>query len=176
LSSLAPITSAIIFVNDDLTPNVEAALQRQLFITDTMTGAEFDARVAADPNYPNIVHLQNAVILVIRSFYDFTNRSLADIVIFVKAGLASVEASKVGPPGLTLPVDRLYLNELFRGTLPSCATFIPNPNAQNNILYPIERHCETKDLRPFGSNFERPETIGEEEDEWNFGIDDFEDD
>lgn len=46
-------------------------LQIQLFIDDTMSKEEFDARIAGNPNYPTIVHLQNLRILVImHSFYD----------------------------------------------------------------------------------------------------------
>ena len=40
-------------------------LQIQLFIDDTMSKEEFDARVKTDPNYPTIVHLQNLRILVV---------------------------------------------------------------------------------------------------------------
>src|SRR5271166_785844 len=71
-------------------------LQNQLFINDTMTKAEFDARVAADPNYPIIVHLQGLRILVILpTFYDHHNRDLADVVIFLHQGLADVECNRL---------------------------------------------------------------------------------
>ena len=80
-----------------------------------MTDIEFDARVVADPNYPTIVHLQNKRILVIRNtFHDLTNRNLADVVMFVKAGLCSIEKNNYGPPGLTLAVEGLYIHELLR--------------------------------------------------------------
>jgi hypothetical protein len=78
-----------------------------------MTGEEFDNRVAIDPNYITEIHGSDARVLVIRSFMDYTNRDLADIVIFAKAGLASVEMSKVGPPGITFSIDRMYLSQLF---------------------------------------------------------------
>jgi hypothetical protein len=163
---------AIIFVNADLTPNVLAALQRQLMITDTMTGSEFDARVAADPNYPAIAHDDGLQLLVIRPLYDFTNRALADVVIFVKDGMAAVEANKYGPPGLSLPVDRLTLREISKGTLP-INLFIANPNAQNNILYelygPLERLEEsTVILTPFGTDDDDEELAEGEEGEIQF--------
>ena len=116
-----------------------------------MTGAEFDARFAADPNYPTIVHNNNLVILVFRDFSDLTNRSIADAAIFIKAGLATVEAGNFGPGCLTLPVARLTLHELLKGTVP-IATFTPNPNVQNNILFPFENQSFI--LAPFGSTNE----------------------
>jgi len=106
-------TSAVILVNADLTPNVQAAIQRQLYINDTITGTEFDLRIAADPNYVAIVHANGLRVLVIRPFTELTNRDQFDIVMFCKAGLASVETSKVGPPGQTYQIDRMYLSQLF---------------------------------------------------------------
>lgn len=74
-------------------------LQNQLFINDTMTKAEFDARVAGNPNYPTIVHLQGLRILVILpDFYDHVNRHLADVVIFLHLGLADVECNRLAWP------------------------------------------------------------------------------
>lgn len=107
---LAP--AAIIFVNNDLTDNVKSAIQRQLFITETMTGAEFDARVEADPNYVQISHSTGSRLLVVRPFTELTNRTHADIVLFIKAGLASVLANKFGPPGKTYAVEHMYLSQL----------------------------------------------------------------
>lgn len=94
---MAFLPSAIIFVNQDLSANVETTLQTQLYITDTMYGSDFDARVAENPGYPDIIHGTQSRILVIRPFndgYDGYNRWLADIVIFVKAGLAAIEKNK----------------------------------------------------------------------------------
>ena len=39
------INSAIVFVNNDLTQNVQDALVRQLYINEVMDGYEFDQRV-----------------------------------------------------------------------------------------------------------------------------------
>lgn len=111
VNSLAP--AAVIFVNNDLTDNVKSAIQRQLFINETITGAEFDARLESNPNYVDVIHASGVRVLVIRSFIELTNRTEADIVLFVKAGLASVLANKFGPPGITFPVDRFYLSQLF---------------------------------------------------------------
>lgn len=127
---------AIIFINGDITypptgpifigaqpnnPQSDASvseltnLQIQLFIDDTMTKTEFDSRVAADPNYPTIVHLQNLRILVILpTFQDGYNRQYADVVIFLHQGLADVEKNNFGPPCQNFAIQRLTLYELLR--------------------------------------------------------------
>ncbi len=105
-------TSLIIFVNDDLSDNVKEALQRQLYINSTMTGIEFDLNISENSDFLSNLKIQRSKVLVIRSFTETTNRDLADIVIFVKNGLASILKNNYGPPGTTLPVDKLYLNEL----------------------------------------------------------------
>ena len=88
----------------------------QLQITETITKADFDARVLADPNYPKVVHLNRLRILVILpDFQDITNRNLADVVMFVKQGLASVEKCKYGEPGFTLDAQRLNIFNLLFG-------------------------------------------------------------
>ncbi|HEY5268119.1 MAG TPA: hypothetical protein VII94_03215 [Candidatus Saccharimonadales bacterium] len=128
MSSLPP---AIIFCNGDITypltspptppyfvgsnptaPNSYASpseltnLETQLSITDTMTKTEFDARVAVDPNYPLIVHLQGLRILVILpDFHDKCNSDLADVVVFLHSGLADIERNRLGWPGKGRPDD-----------------------------------------------------------------------
>ncbi len=104
--------AAIIFINDDLSVFVQDTLVKQLYAKEAITGEEFDARVAADPNYTTAAKQAGFRILVIRDLSDTTNRELADIVIFVKAGLASVLENKFGPPGLTLPITTLYIYRL----------------------------------------------------------------
>ena len=99
--------SAIVFVNNDLTTNVEDMLVRQLYINEVVDGYVFDARVAADSNYLTYVKSGNLRLMVVRSFEEITNRELADVAIFVKAGLAAVEINKWGPHGITFPVVNL---------------------------------------------------------------------
>ena len=108
------IKSAIVFVNNDLTQNVQDALVIQLYINEVMDGYEFDQRVSKDPNYPTIVHNNNLKILVIRSFFETTNRDLCDVAIFVKAGLAAIEYNKLGPHRGTHRVEKITLNKLFQ--------------------------------------------------------------
>lgn len=104
----------IIFINEDLDDALKSKIKTQLYIHEIMTGTEFDTRVSVDPNYPKIIKLQNRRILVIRNFRDLSNRNLADVVIFVKAGLASIEKNNFGPPSLTLPVDTFNIYQLLR--------------------------------------------------------------
>lgn len=133
---------AIIFVNDTINSStlgllqtdtsqnqsIESTLAKQLEINESISLTEFNARVAADPNYPNVVHLLRLRLLVVLpDFRDYTNRNLADIVIFAKAGLASVEKNNFGPPGLTLPVMRLNIWNLINGIKGSNTACSPFP-------------------------------------------------
>lgn len=119
--------SAIIFVNNDLTEQVKSVLNTQLFLDQIMDGYTFDGYVNSIPNYVNQVHAQQKRILVIRDFWDHTNRELADIAIFIKMGLASIEHNKFGPPGQTYQVANLNIYQLFPPQ-PGVATYqVPLP-------------------------------------------------
>lgn len=107
--------SAIIVVNDDLTKQVRSVFTSQLALDEILTGKEFDARLAVDPTYPTNVRLMNRKILVVRNLSETFDRTVVDFVVFFKNGLVSVEHSKYGPPGFTLPLARLYLNRLAFG-------------------------------------------------------------
>lgn len=106
------LPSAIIFINTDLVDQVLATFVTQLFITQVMDAATFDSIIATDPNYPAEVHQDGYRILVLRDLWDLTNREIANMVLFAKAGLVSVETNKYGPPNITLPIDRVYLTAL----------------------------------------------------------------
>lgn len=146
---------AIIFVNNDLTPGVQGPLERQLYITESITGAEFDARVAGDPNYPQVIHENNLRVLVIRSFCfgDGYNFQLADVAIFIKAGLACIESCKFGPPGQSFGVDNLTIYELLRHYPDWHYYWRRNApgTVQNNILIPMYHHDRRSEY-PFGSH------------------------
>lgn len=96
--------SGIIFVNNDLTANVQAMLVKQLHISEVLSGDDFDTRMAADPDYTDVVRKLDLRILVVRTFEGLDDRTNADIVVFISHGLASVLESKFGPPGDTFPV------------------------------------------------------------------------
>jgi hypothetical protein len=114
---------ALILVNADLTPNVQDALVRQLMISPdgyvngentymVMDGYEFNSRLIEDPNYVQVIHGAGLRVLVVNTLRDYTNRTLYDLVIFVKAGMATVLQNNFGPPNIILPVDQLYFSEI----------------------------------------------------------------
>lgn len=105
------LPSAILFVNSDLTQNVINKLKSQLFITDIFDGNTFDGYVA-DSQFLIDCKSQNKRVMVIRPFNDYNNRHLADVAIFIKNGLASIEINKFGPPGQTYKVLELYWGKL----------------------------------------------------------------
>jgi hypothetical protein len=107
---------AIIFVNNDLTDQVKSVLKSQLFLSDIITGEEFDARISSDPNYVNVIKNSFQRVLVIRSFWDHTNRELADVAIFIKNGLAYIEKNNFGPPEQTYQVAKLNIYQLIPAT------------------------------------------------------------
>lgn len=116
-------------------PSLLSVIQTQLYIDDTMTKKEFDARVVADPNYPTIVHLLNLRILVIVPLYNMdgyadgyidgyhhhhgrhihiSNIQYADVVMFVHQGLADIEKNRFGPPGQNYDIQRMNMYAMLR--------------------------------------------------------------
>jgi len=88
--------AAIVLVNNDLTPNVQNMLVRQLHITEVIDGYTFDARVSANPNYLTQVHNFQQRLMIIRSLVmPVPNANLVDIIMFVKAGLANVVLNNI---------------------------------------------------------------------------------
>lgn len=130
---------AIFFINGDINypppatfigagPSIDefTTIITQLYIDGYMTKAEFDARVAVDPNYPTIIHLQNLRILVILpTFQDLVNRQLADVVIFLHQGLADIEKNNFGPPGQNYPVQRMNLWAMLRAACSPNVIILP---------------------------------------------------
>lgn len=109
------IPGAIIYINNNYSPSALEAVQKQLFINETITAEEFDNRVSLDPNYGDLVRNFNRRVLVIRSLDDLTNRELADLVINVKLALVYVEENKFGPPTKAIPINNFYFNKLISG-------------------------------------------------------------
>jgi len=106
------IPGAIIFMNDTVPDQVRDTLRKQLFITTLMDGATFDGYVSANPSYPTWVRNHRDRVMVMRSFRELDNRTLADVVIYVNNGMAAIEDNKFGPPGLTYRVAELYWGKL----------------------------------------------------------------
>lgn len=103
---------AIIFVNSDSSTNVQQYMSNQLYVSEIITGAEFDKRVELDPNYPLDIHLKNIRIIVVRPFNDYNNRNLCDVAIFINRGLAVIEFNKYGPPNRTYRIETLSIYQL----------------------------------------------------------------
>jgi len=105
-------SGAVVFVNNDLTSNVQSFIVKQLHITEVIDGYTFDARIASDSDYLTKLCQLDLRIMVVRSFDELENRSLASVVIFVSHGLAAILENKLGPPGLTFPVVDLTWGKL----------------------------------------------------------------
>lgn len=111
-----PATNPV-FIGNDPKSSELTTLKTQLYIDDTMTKTEFDARMIADPNYSTVVHLQGLRILVILpTFADYINRGFADVVMFLHQGLADIEYNRFGPPFQSFPIQRLTMYELLRAS------------------------------------------------------------
>lgn len=106
------VPSAIIYINVDLVDQVRDHIAKQLHITDILDGYVFDQLVATTPNYPSTIKQQNKRLMVIRPLDDLTNRNLADVVVFFKEGLVSVEKNKFGPPMPAFPALNLHWQQL----------------------------------------------------------------
>jgi len=118
---------AIIFINKEINDVTKNTLVTQLFINETITGDEFNSRVSLDPDYSTNIKLQNLRILVIQdSFLEMSNRNLADVVMFVKQGMASIEYQNFGPPSLTLPINKINIFELLRFNKSPYVPILPN--------------------------------------------------
>lgn len=109
---MALIPSAIIFINDDLVPEVQAHIERQLHISQTLDGYSFDATLVADPDFVSKVKALHRRILVIRPYTELDNRTVPDVVIFVKAAMVSVLKNNFGPPAATFAVNNLHWGQL----------------------------------------------------------------
>lgn len=99
-------------MNNDVSDAVQETIIRQLYIDIIMTGDAFDGYVAANDGYADELKSNNKRVLVIRPFSDYSNRSLSDVAIYIKEGLAAVEVTKNGPPGFTYPVVNLCLPQI----------------------------------------------------------------
>lgn len=105
--------AGIIFVNSDISDSARDTLVRQLLIDNVQDGYVFDDNVNANPNYVADVKRSNLRVLVLRTFAEFVNRAnvptwtQADVVLFVKQGLAYAEINKFGPPGISILVLKI---------------------------------------------------------------------
>ena len=91
-------------------------IQNQLYIDDTMTKEEFDARMEVDPNYALVVKLQGLRILVVlSSFYDnMLHKHWADIIGFLSHGLIDIEFNRCGEIFKSFDIQRLNIQKLLQ--------------------------------------------------------------
>jgi len=129
------VPPAIIFINNDISAKTKSYIQKQLFITESYDGYQFDTVVAENPNYVIDVHNSNRRVLVTRSFLEHTNRDLADVVVFVSHGLAAVEKNKFGPPAITVKILDLYWQQL-------CIFYAPKPYYKGTPCY-VKKSCNS---------------------------------
>ena len=60
--------------------------------------SEFIARMTVDPNYVDIIHVNNLRVMVLKDFVqNLLNNEIADLVMFIKNGLASILKYNMGP-------------------------------------------------------------------------------
>lgn len=137
------IPSAIIFINPEMSEQQQLKIKEQLLVDEVIQDTEFNARLTADPNYVNNVHGQNLRIMVVKpDFSDYTNREYADLVIFVKQGLLSIEKNKFGPPGASYPIVRFNLWSMLRSANSDQVVILPNNKPDPN------KDCDCQ--RPYG--------------------------
>jgi len=101
--------TGIIFVNSNISEQVLSVVQRQLFIDNTYSLNEFNDYTSQDGYFG----LNKRLLVLVSDFEISTNRDLADVVLYVKAGLAYILKNNFGPTGLTVQVDRMYIHKLF---------------------------------------------------------------
>jgi hypothetical protein len=102
----------ILFVNDNITDNILGTLVTQLFIDEVIWYDEWLARQTNSPGWENQVRAFQMRVLVLRKYWDRTGCESADVVLYCKNGLASVEVNKLGPLGLTFPIASIHLHNL----------------------------------------------------------------
>jgi len=112
---MSSLPAAIIFVNNDLNDLIISILKDQLYLDDLITLEEFNERIQVDPNYPFLIHSMGLRVLVIlKTFQDYSNRQLADICIFIKNGLAYMLENNNGPPRQAFSIYTLNIEDLLR--------------------------------------------------------------
>lgn len=101
------VPSAIVMVNNDLVPQVQQQLETQLFIDQTLDGYSFDQMLITNPHYNQTIKKSSLRILIIRNLEEQANRDQVDLVLFLKAGLATSLKNNFGPPILSHQITTL---------------------------------------------------------------------
>lgn len=100
----------IIFVNKELTEQVQSVIEQQLFITVTLSHQQYNT---LDPDILD-GYTRTDRVLVLIDYQDtpLLHDGYADTVLFFSNGLLSVQKNKYGPPGLTWTAATINLNQL----------------------------------------------------------------
>lgn len=106
------LPGAVILVNNDLSPSVLNRLQIQLHISETISGQTFDLRLAAEPNYVQAVRGMRQRLLVMRDFRERENRTVFDVVIYIKESMVYIEGNCFGPTGASFALSNLQWAQL----------------------------------------------------------------
>jgi hypothetical protein len=120
--------AAVIFVNDDLSSNVQNMLVRQLHITEIIDGYTFDTRVSINSNYVSQAKSAQQRVMVVRDLAGPDNRNLVDLVLFVKAGL------------ITVIQNNITGNHLGCRPLPGQTPSTPGSLKTQHHIYPDQLH------------------------------------
>lgn len=130
---MTQLPPAIIFVNQDITDAIKNVLIEQLYIDETITITDFEQRLLGDSDYVSTVHNNgNRLLVIVADFRNYSQRNLADIVIFVKQGLATVLKNNYGPPGLAIPISNINIYQLLRYNKSPFVVILPEGNRQSN--------------------------------------------
>jgi hypothetical protein len=130
---MTQLPPAIVFVNQDITEPIKNVLIEQLYIDETITITDFEQRLLGDAQYTSTVHNSGTRLLVIvDDFRNYSQRNLADIVIFVKQGLATVLKNNYGPPGLAVPVSNINIYQLLRYNNSPFVVILPDNTRQGS--------------------------------------------
>ena len=105
------LPAAIIFINS-VVDEIISILSSQLFISETISGDEFDLRLQNDPNYAKIIHNFGLRILVTRADYPAEiNREYCDVFAIIGTnGMISILKNDI--PALTLPINNINIYTL----------------------------------------------------------------
>lgn len=120
---MAQLPPALIFVNSQLNQSLFTKIAQQLLITETISESTFMTRLTTDPDYVKVIDgytpdgydgYTQRILVVANDFINSPVRQVADIVLSVVHGLASILKNNIGPTGLTFQVDRMNLYSLLR--------------------------------------------------------------
>lgn len=101
--------TGIIFINSNVSEQVLEVVKRQLRIDNTYDFNTFNENINNDGYFG----LNERLLILVSDFEISENRDKADVVLYIKMGLAYILKNNFGPTGLTVQVDKMYIHKLF---------------------------------------------------------------